>query len=61
LSRGPRVLGLGMALRSIVRNFNVELSFGQTQSRGGLAPGLSRNSEFTVLLGTRPFDLWKQR
>jgi hypothetical protein len=61
LSRGPRTLGLGMALRSIVRNFNVEVSFGQTQSRGGSEPGMRRNSEFTVLLGTRPFDLWKQR
>lgn len=61
LSRGPRIVGIGLVLRTIVRNFNVEASIGQTQSRGASAPGTRKVSEFTFLIGTRPFDLWKQR
>lgn len=61
LSRGARIFGKGLILRSIVRSFHVELSFGQTESRGGLPAGTRKESEFTLLLGTRPFDLWHQR
>jgi len=61
LSRGPRIFGKGLVLRSIVRSFQVELSFGQTESRGGLPAGTRKESEFTLLVGTRPFDLWHQR
>lgn len=61
LSRGPRIFGKGLVLRSIVRSFHVEMSFGQTESRGGFPPGTRKASEFTLLIGTRPFDLWHQR
>ncbi|NTV73341.1 MAG: hypothetical protein HGA66_03945, partial [Holophaga sp.] len=61
LGRGARIFGKGLILRSIVRSFQVEVSFGQTESRGGLPAGTRKATEFTLLVGTRPFDLWHQR
>lgn len=61
LSRGPRIFGAGLVIRSILRNFTVEASLGKTESRGGSTPGSRKASEFTLLVGTRPFDLWRQR
>jgi len=60
LRNGPRVVGVGVAISTIIRNFNVEMSFGGTQMRGGDLSGTRKGSQFVVLVGTRPFDLWKQ-
>lgn len=60
LGNGPRILGVGVTISTIIRNFNVEMSFGETQMRGGDLPGTRKGSQFVVLVGSRPFDLWKQ-
>lgn len=61
LSSGARILGVGVLLRSIVQSFYVELALGQTQTRNDSATGTQKNTELTILIGTRPFDIWKQR
>lgn len=61
LSSGARVLGTGLIVRSIVRNFYVEIAFGQTQTRGANTQGTRKNDELSFLVGARPFDLWKHR
>jgi len=61
LSGGLRVLGTGLIVRSIVRNFYVELAYGQTQTRGTSTNGTQKNNEVSFLVGARPFDLWKHR
>jgi hypothetical protein len=61
LSCGPRVLGTGLIVRSIIRNFYVELAYGQTQTRGESTQGTQKHNEVSFLVGARPFDLWKHR
>ncbi|BDU73749.1 patatin-like phospholipase family protein [Mesoterricola silvestris] len=61
LGRGSRIFGKGVVLRSIVQTFHVTLSFGQTERRDAGQQITRKGSEFTLLVGTRPLDLWKQR
>jgi len=52
LSRGPRVLGISLIVRTIARPFYVELVFDQTRIRGANAHGTQKN-ERVVLPGGR--------
>lgn len=58
---GEHATGLGLVLRGVAGNFYVELAGGRLRAR---APGddkTIRDHHISFLIGTRPFDLWKDR
>jgi hypothetical protein len=61
LVKGVRVRGLGLALRTEVGRFYVELSAGRTETAPEGQPFRGKGGIVNVLVGTRPFDLWQRR
>lgn len=61
LREGTRVRALGLSLRTEIGRFYVEIAVGQTwlaeEGRVFRSPG----STINLLVGTRPWDLWKRR
>jgi predicted acylesterase/phospholipase RssA len=55
----PRAQGTGLMIRTTLSNFYVEASYGFLKLQGPQADGRAVGS-FNVLVGTQPFDLWKQ-
>ena len=58
---GRRVLGGGVILRAVVMSFYVELTGGLVRIQDPRTDTISRNKHINFLIGTRPFDLWKER
>ena len=53
--------GMGLLVRTtLVSLYYLELSYGQ-RSRTGPGPALPSTRQFTVAIGTQPFDLWHRR
>ena len=59
LNDGFHVTGCGIAFRSVVRNFYVELAGGRTRARNASTHALVHDSHISFLIGARPFDLWQ--
>ena len=52
---------MGLLVRTtLVSLYYLELSYGQ-RSRTGPGPALPSTRQFTVAIGTQPFDLWHRR
>lgn len=58
LTAGMRILGQGVVLRGAVGRLYIETGWGQVQIRPDFPGPTRRESQFNVLLGARPFDLW---
>ncbi len=53
--------GIGLLVRTtLVSLYYLELSYGQ-RSRTGPGPALPSTRQFTLAIGTQPFDLWRRR
>jgi predicted acylesterase/phospholipase RssA len=53
--------GMGLLVRTtLVSLYYLELSYGQ-RSRTGPGPALPSTRQFTLAIGTQPFDLWRRR
>lgn len=61
LQKGVRVRGYGLALRTEVGRFYVELAAGRAETAPDGQPFRSRGAILNLLVGTRPFDLWQRR
>jgi hypothetical protein len=61
LREGLRVRAVGLALRTEVGRFYVEIAAGRTETAREGQPFESRGTNLNLLVGTRPFDLWKRR
>jgi predicted acylesterase/phospholipase RssA len=61
LRRGARVRGFGLALRTEVGRFYVELAAGRAETAPEGQPFRGKGGIVNVLVGTRPFDLWQRR
>jgi len=59
LYRGQETLGYGLVLRGALRGLYLELAGGETRTHA--QGGTFRDRHLGVLIGTRPFDLWKGR
>jgi hypothetical protein len=58
LTAGMRVLGQGVVVRGAVGKFYIETGWGMIQVRPFFPGPMRRESQFNVLVGARPFDLW---
>lgn len=56
-----RVRGWGLALRTEVGRFYVEIAAGKAETSPEGQPFRSRGAIVNLLVGTRPFDLWQRR
>jgi predicted acylesterase/phospholipase RssA len=61
LREGTRVRGLGLNLRTEVGRFYVELAAGRTWLAGEGKEFIGRGTTLNLLVGTRPWDVWKRR
>lgn len=61
LRESARTRGYGLALRTEVGRFYVELAAGRADTAPEGQPFRSRGAILNVLVGTRPFDLWQRR
>jgi len=61
LAQGTHVYGYGLLISSVIRSFNVEMSCGRAQIHGDQRYGNHQENAFTILVCTRPFDLWRQQ
>jgi len=61
LREGLRVRAIGLALRTEVGRFYVEIAAGRMETAREGQPFESRGTNLNLLVGTRPFDLWKRR
>jgi hypothetical protein len=58
LTAGMRVLGQGVVIRGAVGKLYIETGWGLIQVRPFYPGPMRRESQFNVLIGARPFDLW---
>jgi hypothetical protein len=58
LTSGMRIFAQGAVLRGAVGKFYIETGWGQIQIRSFYPGPLRRESQFNILVGARPFDLW---
>jgi hypothetical protein len=61
LREGLRVRAIGLALRTEVGRFYVEVAAGRMETAREGEAFQSRGTNLNLLVGTRPFDLWKRR
>lgn len=61
LRESARARGYGLALRTEVGRFYVELAAGRAETAGEGQPFRSKGAILNLLVGTRPFDLWQRR
>ncbi len=61
LRQAARARGYGLALRTEVGRFYVELAAGRAETAPEGQPFRSKGAILNVLVGTRPFDLWQRR
>lgn len=61
LDDGMHATGCGLVLRGVVRSFYVELAGGRVRVRDTETNEVDHVRHFSFLIGTRPFDLWKDR
>ncbi len=61
LREGTRVRGLGLNLRTEVGRFYVEIAAGRTWLAGEGMEFQGRGTTLNLLVGTRPWDVWKRR
>ncbi len=60
LGAGMRVLGQGLVVRGAVGKLYIETGWGLIQVRPFYPGPLRRESQFNVLIGARPFELWSR-
>lgn len=58
---GMRVIGQGVVVQGSVGKFFIETGWGQVQVRPAGPGPLRRESQFNMLVGARPFDLWSRK
>ena len=59
LDDGFHVAGYGIAFRSVIRSFYVELAAGRMRAWNASTHDLVHDSHISFLIGARPFDLWQ--
>ncbi|HWQ11000.1 MAG TPA: hypothetical protein VN436_17895, partial [Holophaga sp.] len=59
LDEGFHAAGYGIAFRSVIRSFYVELAAGRMRAWNASTHDLVHDSHISFLIGARPFDLWQ--
>ena len=59
LDDGFHATGYGVAFRSVIRSFYVELAVGRMRAWNASTHDLVHDSHINFLIGARPFDLWQ--
>lgn len=54
------MLGQGVVVRGAVGKLYIETGWGLIQVRPSFPGPMRRESQFNVLIGARPFDLWSR-
>jgi len=61
LKRGHRLVGCGISLRGALKSLFVELAGGTVQTRDLVRETTRRDTHVSLLIGTRPYDIWMGR
>jgi hypothetical protein len=61
MGSGQHLLGEGLVLRGVLKSFHVELAGGVVRTKPMGGGGTIRDHQISFLIGTCPYDLWKQR